>query len=205
MWNKVSWLVFWVSMVLWFGNLWGCATPNVQQPHYNVSEPAPKAPSRDDYGRSVLARDDAEETVPVAFLQEQPAPAAPAPANEATKAETPRPADAPAPAPAGDAPSLKGLDRSHWAKIKVKPDIGTTAHYPTYFKDCPFDRAEPAIKESDPADVQLEAALAGSQNHIWDWFHGQQMLAQPLKFGYDTVALLPRMVITPPWREATTP
>ena len=79
--HKVRWLVFWVSMVLWFGNMWGCATV-VEQPRYNVSEPAPKAPTRDsveDHGRKVLVRDDALETVHVAFYQEQPE----APAGEA--------------------------------------------------------------------------------------------------------------------------
>ncbi len=208
MWHKVSWLVFWVSMVLWFGNMWGCAAPGMEQ-NYKVGEPERRSPSREDYGRSVLAREDADETLEVAFVQEQPAPAAPAAAaapaatSDAPKADAPKPADAPA--PAADAPSLNGLDRSHWAKIKVKPDVGVTRHYPLYYKDCPFDRPEPAINESDSLDKQLEASLAGAENHSWDWFHGQQRLAQPVKFSYDTVLLLPRMLITPPWREKTTP
>ena len=80
MWQKVTWLTFWVSMVLWFGNIWGCAAPGMEQ-NYKVSEPDRHPPSRELYGRSVLVMDDSAESEPVAFYaqasEEAPKPAAP--------------------------------------------------------------------------------------------------------------------------------
>lgn len=109
---------------------------------------------------------------------------------------------------ADDKPSLNGLDRSHWGKIKVTPAAAKTSHYPIYFTDL----KEPCTRVSDPYvptgeghEAQINAALDGSTAHYKIEDHALQLGEQPLKFALDIVLLPARAVMTPPWRDVTTP
>jgi len=182
--HKVKWLFVWICVVLWLGNIFGCASRGNEQ---NYKATQPEHPSNIDRYRShQMTQPDgtvfvADEVEPV------PAVAAPAASEETV-------------------PSLIGSDRSRWPKIQIGPDRGTTAHNPYYYTDYPADRPEPMIDFNDPYEVQLEAALAGSKNHgLFDGHHAFQLLSQPSKFALDTILLPVRMVITPPWTTVTTP
>jgi hypothetical protein len=210
--HKVKWLVFWVSMVLWFGNIWGCTAPGEEQ---NYKSTAPERPNR-------FERYDSQRTAPAegqpagtVYVAEEVQPAAPPDTKPAdVKAADPVPTNA---APAGtktaDAadssetePSLRGLDRSHWPKLKPRAEVGATYHGPVYYKDYPADRQEPKVNFSDPLEAQLQAALSGTRDHgLIDGHHALQLLSQPVKFGLDTILLPYRMVVTPPWKLVTTP
>ncbi len=203
MWHKVKWLTFWVSMTLWFGNVWGCAS-RVEDQNYKASQP--DRPSTFD-------RFDSQGTVPVGdanasyvFVNDEAAPAA---ATPATAAAAPHAAPAIAPAVALDQqpmPMLAGLDRSHWPKIKTGVAIGRTRHLPAYFNDYPPDRAEPAIRFDDPQATQLEAAMAGNEDHgLFDGHHALQLISQPVKTALDIILLPYRMFVAPPWSAAYTP
>ena len=187
--HKVKWIFFWICMVLWFGNMFGCASPGNEQ---NYKSSAPEHPSR-------FERFDSQRTVPVDeaelgqtfYIADEATPATPAPLSVLVT-ET--------------GPSLKGIDRSHWPKIKSGPEIGVTRHYPVYFSDYPPDRAEPVINFNDPVEVQLQAALSGTTDHgLFDCHHALQLLSQPSKFGLDIILLPVRMVMQAPWTTVTTP
>lgn len=190
--HKVKWIFFWICMVLWFGNMFGCATPGNEQ---NYKSSAPEHPSR-------FERLDSQRTVPVdddalgqtVYIADEATPVTPA-ATEIVAAPVPE-----------TGPSLKGIDRSHWAKVKTGPEIGVTRHYPVYFTDYPADRDEPMIDFNDPIEVQLNAALSGTKDHgLIDGHHAMQLLSQPSKFGLDMILLPVRMVMQAPWTTVTTP
>ena len=187
--HKVKWIFFWICMVLWFGNMFGCAAPGNEQ---NYKSSAPEHPSR-------FERFDSQRTVPVddeapgqtVYVADEATPASPAPVAAAVT-ET--------------GPSLKGIDRSHWPKVKSGPEIGGTRHYPVYFTDYPADRAEGKVNFNDPVEAQLTAALSGTKDHgLIDGHHALQLLSQPSKFGLDIILLPYRMVMDAPWKEVTTP
>jgi hypothetical protein len=219
MWHKVKWLTFWVSMVLWFGGILGCASPGDEQ---NYKATQPERPDK-------LERYyDSQRTVPVdelssdrvVYVADGDVPAADAKPVDAKPADTKpieeRPADAktvdgkPVDATAvvpGDAPSLtKGLDRSHWPRIRTGPDIGRTYHGPLYYEDLPADRPEPQVNFRDAIEKQLESALSGTKDAgLFDGHHALQLISQPAKFAFDTLAAPFRMLGTPPWALVTTP
>ena len=191
MWDKVSWLFFWVCMTLWFGNLFGCAST---QRELFVEEPA-----RQQSRQVELVRDVTPEGDQVFYLQEVDAANAAAPAEAVAAPETPKVETQPSLSPTS-------LDRSHWPKMTVGPITGKTTHLPVYFRDCPISEREGLkINFNDPQEQQLEAALAGHKDGGYDNHHCHQRVVQPLKFAVDIVAWPIYMCLEAPWRRVTTP
>jgi len=62
--HKVKWLTFWVSMVLWFGNMWGCAAPGQEQNYKSTAPERPSQLERYDSSRGDFEKLYAEETAP---------------------------------------------------------------------------------------------------------------------------------------------
>ena len=78
--------------------------------------------------------------------------------------------------------SLKGLDRSHWDKLVLRPVSADVKHGPTYYADPQLDH--PVHKS--------EATSSGAGR--WDAYNCKAVLCGPIKFGCDTVKLPFRVV-----------
>lgn len=98
------------------------------------------------------------------------------------------------------AASLRGLDRSHWNHIRVGPEDGTTLHRPNYFNDIAVLHTYPRVwAGSEPVET-LEGGRAGNM----DKTNLAGAVFQPLKVAADTILLVLRSVVSPPWSDATT-
>lgn len=254
MWQKVGWLTFWVTMVLWLGGMWGCAEPGHDQNYKLLEDRRPESPT--DYDSSLSptrssgsrdARGEVDFVIaePVDPAKEgqfdkhladlpahrrtetgatlaQAAADAPAPADtevntvtdDAMVADSPEAHSAgyaeegwPIELPEATEPSIKpdSLDRSHWPRIAIQPEVGRTKHFPLYYKDYKPDRQVERIDFDTPVEQQLGAALANHGAHSWDRHHAVNFVIQHFKFGFDTVAAPFRMFQSPPWRTVTTP
>jgi hypothetical protein len=217
---KVKCLTVVVTVTLWLGNLWGCAAPGQEQ-NYKVTTPDSEPLDRRD-SRAEAPAQSVEVTA-----QEAPRPAEAPKAADVTQTDDtkPAPAEQPAAQPAAhDAPkpakpaarialngevetqpSLKGLDRSHWPRIRAGVSSGQSRHMPLYFRDCPIERNDPVVHFSDSVDDRMAAALANAQDRGWDQHSAMVLLADTTKF-YVDVALAPfRMIFEPPWQWQTAP
>ena len=99
------------------------------------------------------------------------------------------------------APSLQGLDRSHWANILIGPADGATHHGPVYFRDVKLLPPHPGIAARVDAIATLEGASAGNLNRA----NLASAALQPLKMGADTILFPLHAVMDPPWSLTTTP
>ncbi len=175
--NKIIWIAAWTTLAYWLGGAVGCAGPA----------------GGDDQNYRVL-----DEDTPI--LQESP-PNKPAgqahPAEEAILAA----ALAADPAPAHDAPSLQGIDRSHWERTPVSYELGLTTHGPVYFYDCPIEHPEAITTLTlDPkADLPVESYLAGERPGNWDSVNAAGFFVQPVKFCFDLGVLPVNAVLDPPF------
>lgn len=188
MWNKVVWLSFWVTMILWLGNFWGCAKPGQEQ-NYRMLEDEQRTPvQRENSSAAPAERDtqfvlyqdentisDANDNVDVV------------PPDVVVRLEQPV--------------YLRGIDRSHWPRIETGPEIAVTWHYPVYFKDwMPQHPAVERVNFNDPIAEQWADALAHPFAQNWDAHNALQLVIQPLKAAFDLVAAPFHMVTgAPPW------
>ncbi len=108
-------------------------------------------------------------------------------------------------------PSLKGLDRSHWAKITVQPADGVTQHGPIIFKDSVVSRGVNIAPQHEvklnldviklPAEdfsrvhrnaaateQQLTRALDGYRAQNWSAANRMGLVMQPIKMTLDLVS-----------------
>lgn len=227
MWYKVSWLTFWVSMTLWVGTFWGCAAPGDDQNyrahadggglyerenHDRPRDPEQKgiiagvqdaigaAPARNNQSNSSVT--DRGPEGEAGTEGESGDVVADAVVADATESETEYAGDG---LPAETGPSITSLDRSSWKKIKVGVVVGQTTHNPIYYKDCPADRAGARIDFSQSIDDQLAASLDGAGSKQWDKHHSWQVVAQPLKYAFDTIVLPVRVVMQHPWTKIKSP
>jgi len=96
--------------------------------------------------------------------------------------------------------SLRGLDRSHWNRIQVGPEDGTTLHRPNYFNDIAVFHTYPGVGAGSEPVETLEGGRAGNM----DATNLSGAVFQPLKVGADVILLVLRAVVSPPWSDATT-
>lgn len=204
MWHKVVWLSFWVTMILWLGNFWGCAKPGQEQ-NYRMLEQEQATPvQRENSSAAPVAGD----TQFVLYQDNDTAGAAVDPpppiVNEGDAPLVDPPTDAVAPDAVltTDQPIyLRGIDRSHWPKIKTGPEIGVTWHYPIYFKDwMPQHPEVRRVNFNDPITEQWADALHNPFAQNWDPHNAGQLAIQPLKGAFDLAAAPFHMALgAPPW------
>jgi|GEM_PF-5452737 len=106
-----------------------------------------------------------------------------------------------------DAPSVSGIDRSHWRRIRVGPADGSVSHPPKYFED--HNRAKPIRQKLDFDDslsTQAGAATSGADKASWmSDGNAEEIVTQPAKFGWDLLILPVKLVVQPVWSSETTP
>jgi hypothetical protein len=100
---------------------------------------------------------------------------------------TPAPGSPGTPGTPEAAPSLQGLDRSHWVTIETRPAVAALPYQPHYFSDVPLD-----------ATPRRDSPLDGAAMVAWDPINTQATLVEPIKVGVDLVLLPIRMVQDPP-------
>lgn len=209
--RKVIWLSYCLTAVYWLGQAGGCATSGEDQ-NYKINEgsnkhqmfdtthspdkPGAMLPAHRTYlgDRLALARYEGKsEWIETTEAPAGDAPSATAPSTNATPV-------------AESDPSLRGIDRSHWPRITVRPDSGAVTHGPHYFNDVNIGSKRAAVDPESDTDTQLQTAMAGEQA---PWPNKDNVIAAPVqigKFFVDLVALPVRAVVTDPcWRPTTSP
>lgn len=229
--RKVMTLTGLVTLTLWLGGSWGCAS---RGPSDGPSEARPTAGDR---SAESAAGGEMADPLPTpdssaidAATPEAPdaadAPASPvAPdalqTTQATQApDAPRSPDA---TQASDAPvtgaTARGvLDRSAWEPIALSPVDGKVAHAPIYFRDCPIDADAASDRVHQPIplwasrkilhdelELRMRAALSGDEARVCSRSNAAALVTQPAKMGFDTLALPVRVILRRPWQSTTTP
>lgn len=201
--GKVFWLVCWLTAVFWLGGFWGCASTGDDQNYemLNNDEPAfdadqPGLQSRQDIAEELgLASHRTPSSTPAAattIITDAP--------NGADVTMTDN-------VPSEDGPSINGLDRSNWKRMRVTYTDGRTWHNPYYFKDANF-HAESSRASAPATGVvydeaaflkPLEGAKSGNPPDMLGLF------LQPGKFGLDLVTLPGKMIFALPFSYPSTP
>lgn len=226
--RKIIWAVFWMTLMLWLGGLWGCAGTGDDQNYEMLNEDEqlfrPEPPilqSRQDIGVELdVALNESTQKLQAGESVEE--------SSALPIAESPQPTDAQpnyillAELATGE-PSLKGIGRSHWSRVTVTPSYGTTVHHPIYFSDTnvrskpvPVEKPQ-AVLDSHGADESVlmidaydEAALLAALEGAWAGNISSStnqwgLLWQPLKFCLDLFSLPVNAVFAPPLGPVTTP
>ena len=222
---KVMWLMSWITMTLWLGNISGCSTPPVSQGVHDdaaadaaIQKEAQEwskkwRPPADDVQPSQSAA-----TTPVATTSVALTPKA----GEATPDEVVTTPVRCGPMAAGDvcqvcqgevacAPHQQQpivtttMNRGHWPQMVVKAEAGQTRHWPVYFNDCPVyaSQADPAAAPGTEASIH--AALADDRAAGASFVNMQAVPTQPIKAAFDLVTLPVRAIFNPPWVTNTSP
>jgi hypothetical protein len=223
--HKAVWIAFWMTMMYWLGGAVGCTQ---SQPWAVDADTPPGQPTAagDEAvaGEPEAAVQDAADQQ--AWVQDSETPDADEEsmssmpqtsfANEWDGANTPSKtspalgmtATPPHTAMQENQPSLHGLDRSHWPKIRVGPDDGSTPHGPIVFKDVqtiehPKDAQQPLIRldlaeiklpaedfsrvleNADTNEKQIIDAMKNAKPENWSGANGLEAIVQPLKVTVD--------------------
>lgn len=237
---KIAWFAFWVTMTFWLGHFWGCAAPGEEQNYRILDDDTPVEIDRSE-PPGLQSRKEIADLLEISVAESKPVDVSPpAPkqsaAGDVIDPEAPielrepiAPADHPtmpklAEAPALPAerigsitsrgirqPSLRGLDRSHWATLRIGPASGTTYHGRYYFVDANL-RAdqEPRISESGGSDFISDLAI----NEVFDRpsnagpFDGTNLVGifvQPMKFMVDLATIPISAMVQSPLSQISTP
>jgi len=195
--RKIFWITLWVTMALWFGNLWADIGDPVGPA--DTADVSAAAESPND-APSPAAPDPAEtEPTAPAVVEEPTAPAAveePIVEVEAVADEAPQATDV---AEVVAALPPIAWDRSNWPVTIFRPASGATVHHPVYFADFP-----PAARIED-SPTRLLAALGDAKADVYGMANTADLVIQPAKFCGDLVLLPINAAITWPWKPTTTP
>ncbi len=105
-------------------------------------------------------------------------------------------------------PSLRGIDRSHWAKITLTPDPGLTPHHPAQFNSESLhliaftpDRTSPLKGNAVTLDLDAtaDAVVSGDRAHF-NLADTRDLFVAPLNVGYDIVVYPVAATVNPPWK-----
>jgi len=107
------------------------------------------------------------------------------------------------PANASATPSLGAHERD-WELIIYRPNPGTTAHNPVYFRDSQTGYTPQPDPTRTPGPG-FDAALSGGDADTWSAGNLLNGAVQPMKFALDTALLPLHVVVKPPLSYETTP
>lgn len=223
--HKAVWIAFWMTMMYWLGGVVGCTqsqpwvadadTPPDQptaagdeavagEPQAMVQDAADQETRAQDGKTPVTEEKSTSSAPPTSFANEWDGantPSKTSPALDMTAAP-------PHTAIEENQPSLRGLDRSHWPKISVGPDDGSTPHGPIVFEDVqtiehPKDAQQPlsrldlaeiklpaedfsrVLENADTNEKQIIDAMKNAKPENWSGANGLEALVQPLKVTVD--------------------
>jgi hypothetical protein len=185
--SKVAWIAFFVTLVFWLGQAGGCASNGDEQNYKLLEEDRPMFNTEPGGG--------AEADAPAQMNATATAEAAPAATVESASVAHPA---------SDDQQSVTGIDRSQWGKVTVSPELGETHHWPHYFNDLALETPRTLDVTAEPM-VSLHQAMSGTDAAPLTLINGVGTVVQPLKFAFDIAALPVYMVLTPPWKDVTTP
>ena len=202
--GKILWLTAWVTLAVWLGSAFGCATTgdhDAGEQNYKALEAQPR-----DINETRLDPDE-----PGAALSPASGTlvfAAPAEASMTDAQWTDEHAGAASTTGAhetADAP-LIDMSRSNWHPVEFAAADGRSPNWERFYWPVPTDRFrdELAIADATSIDDQIEAALDGAYAQGASKANLIDAVAQPLKFGVDTV-LFPFSLIAQPTAYWDTP
>ncbi|MCC7145876.1 MAG: hypothetical protein IT443_05475 [Phycisphaeraceae bacterium] len=212
--NKILWISFWLTLILWLGNAWAQSDTAPAPGSVTESTPAISAPGSAggyvDAATPPTTQPSASTTpgtTPGSVIESTPAISAPGSAGGYAVAPATSPSSTSTPhqviLPGSPSPTF---DRAHWPRLDVAAEPGTTRHDPVYFKDLPLSARRPS--PTDPtltSAEQFNLALSGSKSKTLDPLNLLNLLVQPAVFAAD-VALLPvAVVVAPPLKQDSTP
>lgn len=98
------------------------------------------------------------------------------------------------------APSLDGLDRSHWESAEIPPHRRTMTVQRHYFEDYTTYASRPG-RPTLPlqSDEQVLATLGPAEAENLSGRNLFDMVGQPVELAFDLVLFPARLVLTPPW------
>jgi hypothetical protein len=219
---RLLWLPVMVSLA---GLLTACAGGQVEEQNYKVlSEQPPQYHGEDrpqPEGKGVISGMLEGEGAPAASESggdgaEEAADDGDAGSNAGNGQELGPPVDIPQRRLAGRdtpaSPSLEGMDRSHWPRTMIAAADGTVSHYPLYYRDLrrigdlPLRPRPFLVDRNEAMGRQLHQAMRAPWGGAWfSESNAAAAAVQPLKFGFDTIAMPVRWLLAPPWSEAHTP
>lgn len=102
------------------------------------------------------------------------------------------------PASSAMAPPRQTFSRAHWTPVTFSAAEGRTTHGPIYFADA-VKPVEPSILDIQNMDKRLSASLVGANYELFTKQHAMELVAEPVRFGFDIVVLPVNLVRQPPW------
>ncbi len=173
--SRIAWLALWVTVTLWLGNFWGCASAPVERPGA-----APVLASNSDINDAVdrdkPAMPKLPKPKPVKYLDRQ----------------------------FGVSLSV-GLSRAKWAPIAYDPPRGQVMHLPHYWEDPQKTEDEIAMLYHPDHSVRAAAAMDLAVYDCCDINRFGHAACNYGNFVFDTVAAPVRFFTEPGWQWQTSP
>ena len=191
--HKVVWLSLWTTLSLWLGSIGGCATHTPPAALNNNPQRTTTQVSKD-----IQAIADYMLPWTCAVPSPEPTTKVAPPATQLTSQ------------PASSGESMGGFDRSHWPQVIVRPESGSTTHYPIYFTDVSFaefyHHVFGTVCRMGKTPLNPDTVFANAEAQNWDRWNTRASFIQPLKFCFDLGVLPVRLLQQPPLRKnVTTP